>query len=74
MKTLKIPASELKPGDYIPGSRTTIIRVTRAGLSIPSNKVELIVQRGTNAAGLMTVQWGKSTQLTVERDEGNPNA
>jgi hypothetical protein len=63
----KVQAQDLKQGDYLPLTKATVMRVSRAGLKIPSGKVEIVLQAGSNTRGLRTVLWGKSTEIVVER-------
>ena len=64
----KVQAQDLHQGDYVPLTKATVMRVSRAGLHIPSGKVEIVLQSGNNTRGLRTVLWGKYTEIVVERE------
>jgi len=60
---LRVQAQHLQIGDIV-GSGETVIGVTIRSLRMPSNKVAVTLKKNGHQR---TVQWGKYTQIGVER-------
>jgi hypothetical protein len=63
MERIKVQAQEMKPDDKV--STGKIISIVRQGMNIPSSKIEVTVESQNGRR--RTVQWGKYTEITVER-------
>jgi len=63
MKT-KVQAQHLQIGDIV-GSGETVIGLTVRSLRMPSSKVAVTLKKDGRQR---TVQWGKYTQIGVERE------
>jgi hypothetical protein len=67
MPRMKVYARDLKPMDLCLGSRTLILSTPNAGVSTPSGKVDIKVQRSN--AKVVYVTWSARTQIAIERPE-----
>ncbi len=61
---LKVQAQHLQPGDIV-GSGEKVIQIIVRSLRMPSNKVAVTLVKNNQR----TVQWGKYTEINVERPD-----
>lgn len=64
---LKVQARDLQPEDVCLGSLTRILGRPSAGVSTPSGKVDIKVQRGNGK--VVYVCWNARTEIGIERSE-----
>lgn len=64
---MKVEAQDLRFDDICTGSMTRIIGRPSAGISTPSGKVDIKVQRRNGKVAY--VCWGKRTKIGIERND-----
>jgi hypothetical protein len=62
----KVQAQDLRVGDYLPVTKSTVVGVYRSGLRLPSGKVQIVLE---TTRGRRTATWGKWTAISVVRNE-----
>ena len=63
---MKTQAQFLRVGDYLPLTKATVKSASTAGLSVPSGKVQIILQSGNKVRAAL---WNKTTEIVYERKE-----
>jgi len=69
MAKIKVQAQHLKAGDIV-GSGEKVESLVQNSIHFPSNKVYVML-RNKDDSDSRGVLWGKYTQITVERSDGN---
>lgn len=65
MTKIKVQAQHLQPGDIV-GSGEKVLQITIASINLSSKKVRICLEKDDRAR---RIEWGKYTQITVERAE-----
>lgn len=61
---LRVPAKDLRPGDFCAASRQTVIAVA-VGATTPPRKIEVTLERENGTRRV--AQWNRSTVIGVRR-------
>lgn len=64
MQTKKVKAKDLKVGDYLPMTQSTVVVAPSAGLKTPRGKVDLTVEFSNGQR--QTKTWNKNTDISVQ--------
>lgn len=65
MQRVQVEAQYLRPGDYLPFTKATIVEVIKYSLKMPKGKVWVVKE--LPSGGNHTSEWGRTTKITVER-------
>lgn len=65
MTLMRVPAKDLRPGDYTLGSKQTVLAVTNDGAHLPPGKVWLRLKRKSGTE--RTVMWSRGTMIGIDR-------